>query len=161
MIIRNEILNDIDAIHRVVSEAFGQADEAGLIQVLEKAGDAVISLVAEADGDIVGHVLLSKMQAPFQALALAPVSVTPGRQGSGVGSALVREALRRAREDGWDAVFVLGDPGYYGRFGFSVERAAGFRSPYAGAHFAMLALTTERLATSGDLSHAPAFAALG
>ena len=161
MIIRPEALDDIDAIHRVVADAFGQSDEAGLVDALRNASDSAISVVAEDDGEIIGHVLLSRLEAPFRALALAPVSVTPDRQRSGVGSALVRAALQRAREDGWDAAFVLGDPAYYGRFGFSVETARGFGSPYAGAHFMMLALTTEPLATEGDLRHAPAFADLG
>jgi putative acetyltransferase len=160
MIVRNEIPLDFDAIRRLVIEAFGRTDEADLVRSLEDAGDGVVSLVAETDGVIIGHVLLSKMAAPFRALALAPVSVTPVRQGSGVGSMLVREAMRQAREGGWDAVFVLGDSGYYDRFGFSVEAARGFRSPYAGRHFAMLALTREPLATAGDLRHAPAFAVL-
>lgn len=161
MIIRPETPHDIDAIHRVITDAFGQSDEADLVGALRHAGDAIVSLVAEEDGEIVGHVLLSKMEAPFRALALAPLAVTPDRQRSGIGSTLVRDALHRAREAGWDAVFVLGDPGYYGRFGFSVEAARGFRSPYAGAHFMMLALQQGPLATTGDLRHAPAFAALG
>jgi predicted GNAT family acetyltransferase len=75
------------------------------------------------------------MQAPFRALALAPVSVAPERQKAGIGSALVRSAVERARQAGWEAVFVLGDPAYYGRFGFDAHRAAGFSTPYAGEHF--------------------------
>lgn len=161
MIIRPETPRDIAAIYRVITDAFGQSDEADLVKALRNAGDAIVSLVAEEDGEIVGHVLLSKMEAPFRALALAPLAVAPDRHRSGVGSALARDALQRVREAGWDAVFVLGDPGYYSRFGFSAEAARGFRSPYAGAHFMLLARKPGPLATTGDLHHAPAFAALG
>jgi putative acetyltransferase len=100
------------------------------------------------------------MTAPFPALALAPVSVSPGRQGAGVGSALIREALRRATADHWLAVFVLGDSNYYERFGFSSAAASGFSSPYAGDHFMGLALSGTMPAATGQLRHAPAFSAL-
>lgn len=56
---------------------------------------------------------------------LAPLAVLPGRQGWGIGSALVRAALARAKEVGWAAAFVLGDPAYYGRFGFAADAARG------------------------------------
>jgi len=116
--------------------------------------------VAEEDGWIVGHVLLSRMDAPFRALALAPVSVIPTRQRSGVGSALIKEAANRARGEGWAAIFVLGDPNYYKRFGFDRQAAAGFTSPYAGHHFMVLKLSPSLPITTGELRHAPAFAAL-
>ena len=85
-----------------------------------------------AEGVVVGHVLLSRLVSPPGALALAPLAVLPDRQRRGVGSALVRAALARAREGGGAAAFVLGDPAYYGRFGFSAEAARGYASPYAG-----------------------------
>jgi putative acetyltransferase len=100
------------------------------------------------------------MEAPFSALALAPLSVKPDRQRAGVGSRLVYDAIDRAKATGWAAIFVLGDPSYYRRFGFDVEAAKGFSSPYAGEHFMVLSLS-ETLPTTGELRHAPAFAALG
>jgi putative acetyltransferase len=116
--------------------------------------------VADEAGEIVGHVLLSKMDAPFKALALAPVSVVPARQRSGIGSALIQRAVDHARSEGWSAIFVLGDPKYYERFGFDRESAAGFTSPYSGAHFMMLRLSQSLSVTTGELRHAPAFAEL-
>jgi putative acetyltransferase len=160
MNLRDERPEDGAAIARVVAAAFGQDDEARLAAALRASGDAVISLVAEDGGEIVGHVLLSRMTAPFPALALAPVSVAPARQRSGVGSALVREAIARARDEGWGAIFVLGDPAYYRRFGFEAETAAGFSSPYAGEHFMALTLSAPPPLARGELRHAPAFAAL-
>ncbi len=72
----------------------------------------------------------------------------------------MRKAAERARDEGWAAIFVLGAPGYYGRFGFDVRLAEGFVSPYAGAHFMALALSPLLPALSGELRHAPAFADL-
>ena len=138
--IRAETPDDRAAVHAVVAGAFGQSDEADLVEQLHADGDVFVSLVAEEDGAVIGHVLLSAMRAPIRALGLAPVSVGPARQGTGVGSALIREAIRLAREAGYAAIFVLGDQAYYGRFGFDVDAARGFASPYAGDHFAVLAL---------------------
>ena len=159
--VRDENPGDWKAVTEVISSAFGQVAEAELVDALREAGDSVVSMVAEKDGQIVGHVLLSKMDAPFPALALAPVSVIPQRQRSGIGSALVKKALESACSKGWAAIFVLGDPHYYERFGFNREAAAGFTSPYAGQHFMVLSLVTSLPATAGEVRHAPAFAALG
>jgi len=160
MIVRDEAPGDHAVVHAVVCAAFDQPDEARLVDRLRDDGDAALALVAEDGGQIVGHVLLSTMTAPFAALALAPVSVSPARQGAGIGSLLIREAIRRAREMGCAAIFVLGDPEYYQRFGFDIEAASGFDSPFAGAHFMALALSPPLPAASGVLVYAPAFAAL-
>jgi len=158
--VRDESPRDWKAVYQVVSSAFGQLAEAELVEKLREGGDSVVSLVAEEDGQIVGHVLLSRMDAPFRSLALAPVSVIPTKQRRGIGSALVKRAVDSARSKGWDAIFVMGDPNYYERFGFDREAAAGFTSPYAGRHFMVLRLSPSLPATTGELRHAPAFAAL-
>lgn len=160
MLIRDEKPGDADAVYAVVSGAFGQPAEAQLVRDLHAAGDAVIALVAEHEGCIVGHVLLSRMTASFPALALAPVSVAPAKQGTGVGSALVREALRRSAEGPWRAIFVLGDLHYYARFGFTTATASGFSSPYASDHFMGLALSGPMPVTAGELIHPRAFSLL-
>lgn len=160
MLIREEKIGDADAVYAVVSGAFGQLAEAQLVRDLHAAGDAVIALVAEDEGCIVGHVILSRMTAPFPALALAPVSVAPAKQGTAVGSALVREALRRSAEGPWRAIFVLGEPRFYARFGFTAAAACGFSSPYAGDHFMGLALSGPMPATAGELVHPRAFSSL-
>jgi putative acetyltransferase len=160
MKVRDENPHDWDAVYQAVSSAFGQSAEAELVERLRNAGDSVISLVADEDGRIVGHVLLSRMEAPIAALALAPVSVIPAKQKCGIGSALIRSAVDRARGEGWDAIFVLGDPAYYEQFGFDRKAAAGFTSPYGGDYFMMLKLSPSLTASSGPLRHAPAFADL-
>ena len=84
----------------------------------------------------------------------------PKRQRSGVGSALVRDGLARVQRDPWEAVFVLGDPAFYRRFGFDTELASNFTSPYAGPHFMVLALKSSLSATVGKIDYASAFAEL-
>jgi putative acetyltransferase len=159
--VRDELPRDWKAVYQVISSAFGQSAEAELVEQLREAGDSVISLVAEENSQIVGHVLLSRMSAPFPALALAPVSVVPTRQRCGIGSVLIEAAVNRARSAGSAAIFVLGDPRYYERFGFDGETAAGFTSPYAGSHFMALKLASPLPVMTGELHHASAFATLG
>ncbi|MBV8055585.1 MAG: N-acetyltransferase, partial [Deltaproteobacteria bacterium] len=88
---------------------------------------------------------------------LAPIAVHPGFQRQGIGSALIRNGLELARRGGWEAVFVLGDVGYYGRFGFSVEAAKGYISPYSGEHFMMLPLGLRTIPATGRLVYAAPF----
>lgn len=143
-------------------EAFGQKEEANLVDMLRSAREAVLSLVALEDERITGHILFSRMVAPTQTLGLAPVSVRPDRQGSGIGSALIREGIVRARRSGWHAVFVLGEPEYYRRFGFHQELAANFSSPYAGPYFMAQELQEGGLGDGmGDATYASAFSRLG
>ncbi len=137
---RDETREDVAAVERVVAAAFGRAAEAALVAALRRSGDAVISLVAEDNGEIVGHVMFSRLQAPERCLALAPVSVTPGRQNQGLGSTLIREGLARARRDGWRAVFLVGEPRFYERFGFAAASAEKFDTIYPKPYFMALEL---------------------
>lgn len=161
MIIRDESSDDVTAIRALVEAAFGRAAEAELVDQLRADGDSVISLVAIDGSAIVGHVLFSKMAAPFPCLGLAPVSVQPERQRSGIGNALIRVGVERARHRGHHAVFVLGDHAYYRRFGFDVELARGFASAYAGPYLMVLPLQGKLSSAEGNIHYAPAFAALG
>ncbi len=158
MFIRNETIADIVNIAAVIERAFGRADEARLVERLRNDGDAAISLVATSGDAVVGHVLLSPMSAPFRALGLAPLSVLPQWQRRGIGSALVKSAVQRARAQEYRAIFVLGDPDYYGRFGFRTDLAVGFSSPYAGPHFMVLPLGGALPVVRGRVQYAAAFA---
>jgi putative acetyltransferase len=158
MIIREEKLDDRAAIHALIRAAFGRLAEAVVVDRLRADGDSVISLVAIDHDLTVGHVMLSKMKAPFKALGLAPLSVRPDRQRLGVGSLLVGEALTWARGGEWDAVFVFGDPGFYRRFGFDPELAIGFSSLHAGPHFMVLPLKNSLPVRTGTIEYASAFA---
>lgn len=125
---------DHEPIAAVIAAAFGRPAEADLVEQLRADGDAMFELVAEEAGDIVGHVLFSRLWADRDDLyaALAPLAVQPGRQRVGLGAALVRAGLEAAQQFGAAGVLVLGDPAYYGRFGFSHEAAAHVTCPYSG-----------------------------
>ena len=161
MIIRDEKQTDSKAIHELVAEAFRRPDEAVLIDRLCSDGACVISLVAVEGDEIVGHVLFSRMTGPFRALGLGPVSVKPSRQHCGIGSLLIRTGLDRAREAGWQAVFVVGDPKFYNLFGFDPDLAGGFMCRYSGPHFMALALGRELPTREGMIEYAPAFDSFG
>jgi putative acetyltransferase len=156
---------DGSAIRAIHVAAFPTADEACLVEALIAAGDATLSLVAEQDGQIIGHLLCSRMKVEaggesIRAVGLAPVAVRPQSQGRGIGAALIREALSRGRDAGEAMMFVLGEPEYYRRFGFSAETARPFASPYAGDYFMATDFTRALLPRLGRADYAPAFAAL-
>ncbi len=161
MRIRIERGEDFEGVRRLHLASFSSADEADLVERLRATGDAEISLVAEDEGQVVGHVMFSRMNAPFKALGLAPVAVQAEQRRRGIAARLIEEGVKRARETGWEAVFVLGEPGYYGRFGFSAELAEPFDCAYAGPYLMALFLQGDELpARSGTVSYAPAFAGL-
>lgn len=161
MIVRPAGIADFDLIRRCVDAAFGQCAEGRLVDALRRDGAAAIECVADDDGKVVGHVMLSRLVSPRGALALAPLSVAPGRQRQGVGSALMRRAVDDARAAGFSAIFILGDPAYYGRFGFSAAAAAAFQSPYPKESLTALALATDALdALEREIVYADAFADL-
>ncbi len=116
MIIRPEQQADHDAIRQLLNEAFGGAAEARLVDELRSAGELKVSLVAEIEDRILGHVALSTLTSPQWALALAPLAVLPSKQQRGIGSALVREAIDICGQSAVEMIFVLGDPAYYRRF---------------------------------------------
>ena len=157
---------DAAAIRSVHLAAFPSGAEAELVVQLERDRDAVLSLVAERDERIVGHVMMSRMAVEgdgrrYRALGLAPLAVAPAEQGTGVGTALAAGALAGAGAAGEELVFVLGEPDYYERFGFSAATAQPFASPYAGPHFLAALLAPVDLPGSGRADYAPAFSRLG
>jgi len=124
-VIRPEQPADHEAIRRVVAAAFNSASEADLVEAIRAAPEyiAELALVAEIDGQVVGHVMVSYTNLDdgttrHQIFQLSPLAVAPDHQGSGVGSALVRGVLERANALGAEFVVLEGDPRYYGRFGF-------------------------------------------
>lgn len=156
IVLRQEVPADIPAIYNLTSTAFGRNAEAGLIDRLRDSGDHALSLVAEENRQVVGHVLFTPLQSPFKALALAPIAVLPACRKQGIGSRLIRHGHEWAMEHGYDALFVLGDPAYYGRFGYDVALAQGYDCPYAGEYFMIKPLHSP-LPTSGSIRFAPAF----
>ncbi|HZZ33311.1 MAG TPA: N-acetyltransferase [Phenylobacterium sp.] len=144
---------DHTAIAEVVSSAFGRTDEARLVERLRADEDTMFELVAEDAGAVAGHIFFSRLWADRTGLygALAPLAVRPERHGEGLGSNLVRTGLQCAREFGCHGLLVLGDPAYYGRFGFSADEARSVSAPYRGLP-AFQALALEDGAFSEPLS---------
>lgn len=165
-ILRSEKPDDHDAIRAVNLLAFDREDEGQLVDALRMSGDARLSLIAEIEGRVVGHILFSILSintpaGPIAALALAPMAVVPEHQRQGIGSALVREGLRISREQGHRIVIVVGYPEYYPRFGFSTAQADRLRSPYSGPAFMALALVPGALdAVEGEVRYPSPFSSL-
>lgn len=139
MRIREAAVSDTSAIRGVCLSAFG-AEERDLVArlaadlLLEDTTPPVISLVAEAAGDIVGYLAVSPVVGArtndLQGYILAPLAVRPEHQRRGIGSSLVADGKRRLRERDIAVLLVYGDPAYYGRFGFSAEMAERYVPPY-------------------------------
>jgi putative acetyltransferase len=163
LMIRDETNCDQEAVRLVNRLAFGQDAEARLVDALRHGGFARLSLVAEKDGQVVGHVLFSDLAITAEggtvaALALAPMAVLPDLQRQGIGSALVRRALEVCRERGHRIVVILGHPHFYRRFGFSSALAARLEAPYSGEAFMALELVPGTLAgVTGKVEYAPPF----
>jgi putative acetyltransferase len=163
VIVRAETPQDLEAIREVNRQAFGQEDEARIVDALRDGGHARLSLVAEEGGQVVGHILFSDLSIVTQAgtlhaLALAPMAVLPARQRQGIGSGLVREGLRACAEAGHRVVVVVGHPDYYPRFGFSAQLAEQLNSPFTGPAFMALELVPAALANvTGEVRYPPPF----
>ena len=140
--IRRERPGDEQAIHRVNESAFGGLDEAAIVHALRANGGMTLSLVAELDGAVVGHILFSSVSIEPEgtAVGLAPMAVLPGQQRRGIGGRLVRESLELLRAAGHDAVVVLGHPEYYPRFGFVRASRFGLRCEFECPDEAFMAM---------------------
>ena len=115
-----------EEVEAILCAAFGGAGEAGLVRALRADGAVALDLVALEQSIVVGYIALSTLAtdpATLELAGLAPVAVAPGRQGQGIGGALIRAGLARCAAAGFEAAALLGDPAYYRRFGFT-RRAA-------------------------------------
>jgi|SRR5436190_15235941 len=131
--IRHERNVDADAIRAVTAAAFPTQAEAALVDALRRQHAAVVSLVAEDGGQVVGHVLFSPVTLDGSdqgMLGLAPMAVSPARQRQGIGSELVRAGLDATRICGAAGVVVVGHPAFYPRFGFVPALRFGLRCEY-------------------------------
>jgi putative acetyltransferase len=145
--IRVEASADVERIREVNRQAFERVNEADLVDALRRSPAFIpdLSLVAEQEGRIVGHVLFSRVtvrseHGEKELLALAPVAVLPELQRQGVGSRLIREGLERAASLGHRGVVLIGHPEYYPRFGFVPAARFGLRTEYEVPGEAWMAL---------------------
>jgi putative acetyltransferase len=161
--IREELSDDQHEVRKVNEAAFEHAGEADLVDNLRREGVVLLSLVAELDGEIVGHILFTRMtietaQGPVQAVSLAPMAVIPERQRCQVGSNLVRHGLEILRERGERIVLVLGHKDYYPRFGFAAAKAEGLSSHFPPDAYMALELSEGALTdVRGLVRYAAAF----
>ncbi|MGV3761595.1 GNAT family N-acetyltransferase [Parapedobacter sp.] len=142
MHIRKEEASDCEAVFHVIEKAFEHEiytdhQEQFLVERLRKSTAFVpeLALVAELDGEVVGYILLTKIQivnehASATSLAMAPVAVLPAHQGKGIGGQLIRYAHEKATELGFGAVVVLGHENYYPRFGYRLAGSYGIKLPF-------------------------------
>lgn len=139
MNIRCETRLDYEKIAEVNNFAFGQGNEAQLIAEIRSSDRyiAALSLLAEVDGEVVGHILFSyidlimeSIQEILPVLSLAPVAVLPKFQKQGIGSALIQTGLAKADKMGEIMVMVLGSPSFYSRFGFVCSVVYGIECPF-------------------------------
>lgn len=139
MTVRTATQLDRDAICRVHKAAFSENEremvsELAIKLLVEETAPKTISLVAELEGGIVGHVALSPVsienEKSFLGFILAPLGVAPAYQNRRIGTTLIESGLQRVSSVGANILFVYGDPNYYGKFGFSVEAAERYNPPY-------------------------------
>lgn len=144
MLVRNEKEKDWAAVHAVNVSAFESSAEANLVDTLRKQAHPIISLVAEDSKTVVGHILFSPVSLSgypdLKVMGLAPMAVASAHQNKGIGSALVRAGLQRCKELQFGAVFVLGHPEYYPRFGFSPSMCFGMSCEYQAPAEAFMAV---------------------
>ncbi|MDA0833172.1 MAG: N-acetyltransferase [Planctomycetota bacterium] len=134
LFLRVEREQDLASVFHINATAFDTTAEANLVDALREHGAATISLVAEIDGYVVGHILFSPVtlsgHPQLKLAGLAPMAVLPEFQRQRIGTALVTAGLERCREDGYDAVVVLGHPEFYPRFGFVPAHRFGICCEY-------------------------------
>lgn len=136
MKIRTETPKDYKAIYEINHLAFKQENESQLIGKLRASNSFIqeLSLVAEEDGKIIGHILFSKIKIigdqTYESIALAPMSVHPDLQKKGIGSQLVTTGLQKVKEVGFEHVIVLGHKDYYPKFGFQKASDWNVRCPF-------------------------------
>jgi putative acetyltransferase len=162
--IRKEQPGDIWDIYNVNFRAFGRADEARLVDRLRDEASPFISLVAEdGDSSIVGHILFTPVivgDSQVRAAGLGPMSVLPEQQGAGTGAALIKEGLAACVLADIEAVFVLGHPEYYLKFGFGHASGKGIywkNDDYAPYFFVIELVSGVLDGVTGEAKYLPAF----
>ncbi|MDQ3641190.1 MAG: N-acetyltransferase [Actinomycetota bacterium] len=159
MKVRTATTPDHDLILDVVRQAFrGGDDEVRIVNDVRRLGAAItdLELVATVDNTVIGHVLTSRADLHGRAVAaVAPLAVHPDWQGRGVGGALMTELIGHTDRQGWPVLALLGNPAYYGRFGFEPAKPLGIvYPPVDGPAFQIRRLTTYDRTWRGTFTYA-------
>jgi predicted N-acetyltransferase YhbS len=162
IVIRDATESDHDAIDALLRSAFDTDVEAKLVQALREQGDAPIELVAEHNGQAVGHILFSPVtiqasDGRLRPLALAPLAIEADWQGKEIDKALIQQGLRACEESRAGAVFVLGERDDYLPLGFETASQHGFTSPLGTDKAFMVRLLKPLTSPPGKVQYAPAF----
>ena len=164
MLIRSEDPKDVASLHAVNCAAFETQAEANLVDILRKETSPIVSLVAEVEGVVVGHIMFSPVSlsgyTELKIMGLGPMAVMPEHQRKGIGSALIKAGLEKCRDLGYGAVIVLGHPEYYPRFGFRPSIVYDISSEYQVPEevFMVIELQPGYLdGASGAIKYHPAF----
>lgn len=159
--VRTELRGDQGAIHALHAASFPTSAEADLIDRLRSAGRLSVSLVAALDGVIVGHVAFSPVTVAggHRGAGLGPVAVLEAKRRQGMAGQLIEAGLKECRAAGFEFVVVLGDPAYYGRFGFEPAPQHGLRDEFGGGDaFQVVGLSPGGIPTGqGLVRYAPEF----
>ena len=163
MKIRQETPQDFKSIYNINHLAFEQEGESQLIEKIRKEDTFIpeLSLVAEQDGKVIGHILFSKIkiigEQTYPSLALAPMSVHPDFQKKGIGSELVTIGLQIAKKLNFEHIIVLGHKDYYPKFGFQKASTWNIRCPFEvpDDHFMAIELVEGKLNNKGGLVEYP------
>lgn len=163
--IRPEQASDVPAIHMIHTESFPTDGEARLVSLLRAAGRLAVSLVAEANGSVVGHIAFSPVTTELGVVGagLAPIAVAKAHRRQGIAAQLVRDGLQACRQVGFGWAVVLGEPDYYARFGFCPAGGFGLTDEYGGGTaFQAIELTPGTLPVgAGLVRYSPEFSSLG
>jgi putative acetyltransferase len=156
VIVREEQPEDISAIRAVNEKAFGQPQEASVVDKLRQNCPGVLSLVAVIGDQVVGHILFSPAVIEsggrtIEGAGLAPMSVLPEHQRRGIGSKLVKAGMARLKDEGCPFVIVLGHPEYYPRFGFERASRYGIQSQWDAPDEAFMVIIMDQSIMSGVL----------
>lgn len=152
IVIRKEEEKDYKQVYEVNKLAFQQKNESILIEKIRKGENFIpdLSLVAEIDNRIVGHILFSKIKivgdSIFESIALAPMAVIPVFQKQGVGSKLIKKGMAKAKELGFDSIIVLGHKDYYPKFGFERASKWNIKCPFKVPEEAFMAIALTKKA---------------
>ena len=161
--IRSVTPADHDAVDAVITAAFGQRDEADLVERLRRDGDILFEQIATHGDAVLGHILFNRLPvirangSVIAAASLAPLSIRPDCQGRGIGADLVGAGLDECRKRRIPGIIVLGDPEYYQRFGFSAAAARPLAAPFPGPHFMAIELDSGAFKDGGKVRYPAAF----